>query len=251
MRCRCPGRRPGASTFLPIFSEMAHGPQDVRECSQPADSGSPTSHATGKATPPQQASCARSIWSSYVPVSGTGSAAATPPKPPKPARQIARPLAATILFIVKTRLITGISPGRTQRKIIACVSPAKPLVKASLRGCNTYDCKPTHRTANEGATKKAPPLPRQAKRPTRTWSGPSGWPLGHSRTQHRPGSRSRSVIVLPGDAAPCGALPVGRLVPVVIVVVPFERPADPRRRRKNSRRRGSNGRCGGHSRAEA
>ena len=134
---------------------------------------------------------------------GTGSAAATPAKPPKPARQIASPLTATILFIVKTRLITGISPGRTQRKIIACVSPAKPLVRASLRGCNTYDCKPTHRTANEGATKKAPPLPRQAKRPTRTWAGPSGWPLGHSRTQHRPGSRSRSVIVLPGDAAPC------------------------------------------------
>jgi len=26
-----------------------------------------------------------------------------------------------------------------------------------------------------------PPWPRHARRPTRTWFGPSGWPLGHRR----------------------------------------------------------------------
>src|SRR6476646_4768136 len=71
----------------------------VRECAQPADSGSPTCHATGLDTDPQHVSCIRFICSSYVPVSAPGDAAATPAIPPKPARQTANPQAPTNVLI--------------------------------------------------------------------------------------------------------------------------------------------------------
>jgi hypothetical protein len=82
----------------------------VRECAQPADSGSPTSHATGMDTDPQQASSARSIWSSYVPESGAPEATGPPAIPDM---QIANAEAAKSFLIVFMAFpFDGVSPYR-------------------------------------------------------------------------------------------------------------------------------------------
>ena len=113
----------------------------MRVWPQPADSGSPISNtAGGEETSPQQSSCSTSICSSYVPVSTSGSAAATPANPPRPTKPIATPLAATISFTVRTCLITWHSSGSPRRtRICTSSSPAsvevRPWPTATRQGC--------------------------------------------------------------------------------------------------------------------